>query len=188
MTAPGWVPGCRPEGRLVAALREELTALRRCLEGAGLVSRSQVDAQLHRQRFADACVATGFRSDLLLSHAVDSGEPARALLACAGPDVARGLRAASRHLRQAVGVGYAGRVPCRTDSPAARLVVLGGAGGYGEELATVEEYGLEAGSWQEMPRLPARRPASAMALLGGRLYLCGGWDDFGRSLFCFVPP
>ena len=178
MMVPAGLPAC-PQ---VAALRAELSALRRCLERACLVSWAQVDAQLHRQRFSDACAASGFRSGLRLGQALDYGEPARALLALTGPEGARCLRAASSHLVQVVAGACAGRVPCRSDSPSARLVIYGGAGGRGEVLATAEGLALGGGTWQALPGLPAQRPAASMALLGEALYLSGGWGDRARAL------
>ena len=171
-----------------AALCEELSALRRCLECAFLVSRAQVDAQLHRQRFSDACAASGFHSRVSLGQVLDCGEPARALLAFAGHESTRCLHAVSRHLGQVVAGACAGRVPGRTDSPGARLVVFGGAGGgYGEEFATVEGLVLGEASWHARPRMPAHRPAAAMALLGEYMYLSGGWDERGRALQRYDP-
>ena len=58
-----------------------------------------------------------------------------------------------------------------------QVVVVGGFGELGAAVPTVEAYHSESDAWEPMPALPAAVHHATAAVVGGRLFVAGGYAD-----------
>jgi len=154
-------------------LREEVKALVACLACAGVVCA----ADLHRWRFDKVRERTRWTPSPCTFEDILTAEP----------------RIASRAGKAALLALRAGSSGCRARAEVVRkpkLYITGGVMSIlGEEawLDTAERFEPRVGDWEPLPAMPVGRAGHASGVLGGRLYVCGGWSDYARAVVRFNP-
>jgi len=164
--------------RMHAALSEDLCALRQCLENAGVVSRTDFEVELHRQRFATVKNASGWSPSAQFGDTFN-GNLHTALSSHIDKAAILALRALSQDIEASMRGGEE------------RLFVFGGR----TDAIHSAEYVTNTGecinsrcdTWQALQDMPYKRTASATVAAGGRLWICGGWGGMAplNAVFCF---
>lgn len=153
------------------ALREEVCALRQCLEAKGIVSLEQVSAQVHKQRFDAMWRYSSYVPEAHFQDVLQSPELIMNLRSFGDESTLCALLATSGLCRETI------------DNAISKVYVCGGLSANGSLLNSVESFGLFHGTWEicEDLQMPFRRAGAGAAMLYGSLYLCGGAGELGRT-------
>jgi len=152
------------------ALREEVATIRKRLAEHGLMSEAQFLVQLHKHRFAAACLAhPRWSSGARFSEVVGTNELASALALWAGPAGTSAAAAASLQVKEAFERMWPGSV-----------CVIGGFDGE-RELHTAERFSPVTGVWVPMPPMHQARAGAVAAVAAGKLHVCGGSDGLAHT-------
>jgi N-acetylneuraminic acid mutarotase len=74
-----------------------------------------------------------------------------------------------------------------TDPSTGDVYSIGGYNGY-DSLTSGYAYDGSSGQWKQLPSMQYPREAPATALIGGKIYVAGGWNSMYRSPTVTVPP
>mmetsp|Transcript_156376 Transcript_156376/g.299886 ORF Transcript_156376/g.299886 Transcript_156376/m.299886 type:complete len:429 (-) Transcript_156376:21-1307(-) len=157
----------------VAGLQAESRAIRSALEAAGLLTQQAILAHLHRMNFEAArqdhpCT---WRRSLL-----------EVLESCGGPSHCVKLLASSAGMKAACALLASCRGTASSWQPAIKLVVCGGRGSQ-EAPFSAECLNLRTRRWEALVPPPRPMVYASAAVVGGRLYVCGGQhSDEGLSV------
>ncbi|CAE8703014.1 unnamed protein product [Polarella glacialis] len=150
----------------LAGCREEVGALRDCLQTAGVVSSECFLVQLHKRRFKAARALHGLGPCVPLDAVIDIRAVALAVGLFSGPSAIRALREACHGARPAAGEVLDQLCPIY-------LYVCGGASGT-QILNSVERFDPKVGMWETLPPMSARRASVTAAAIAGGLHVFGG--------------
>jgi len=165
----------------VESCKEQVAALRDCLQSNGVVDGVRFLVHLHRHKFEAACAAYGLGPPLPLDFVIDIRAVAMAVGSFAGYSAMRALREA-----------------CQTAAPAAadalerlspgHLYLCGGFEGQ-LALSSVERLDPHAGDWEVLPPMTEARQYTSAGVIGGKIFVCGGWagPQPVRSVECYDP-
>jgi len=154
----------------VEGVKEELAALRACLEMSGHLRSGQLSALLHRRRFEVTLRRHPCSFDAAFTDVVHDPGVLHPVLRFAGAPALRHVAACAPALRHSTEVSqqYAVRP--------ARIYFLGGSPDEGPPLDSATCFDVERGHWEELPPMPTARDVLAAAAVGCRIYAVGGKD------------
>lgn len=155
-------------------LREEVEAIRRCLERRGIISAVEPLIKAHRDRFECICKTSEFTATTSFKDiALTEGIVDRIGLNC-GRQGMDALRVTAPRVLSLSGVADA------------KLVICGGFGHDGELRKSGEAYDFRFNTtWQALPPMRVRRVSPASAVHNGKLYVAGGVGDWGKTMECY---
>merc|ERR550534_1420909 len=164
-------------------MREELSALRECLVGTGVLREQHFLACLHRRRFAAVRRAHppgGGASPAWNDATSVEGIATRIGAYLRRREAHRLLLPVSQSTRSVLGATL---LRCQE-----HLYVCGGFNSR-RALSSVERLGLEQDRWETLPPMCERHDEASSVVINGRLYVCGCFDGHqaGRSVECFDP-
>jgi len=148
-------------------------ALRDCLRLRGIVAAECLPAQLHRQRFEEACRQHTFAVELNLVAALLERPVLEALVRSAGATAVDALVVAATGFRRA----FARARPLAALLPQ-RILVASGRGVDGV-LRSAELYEPRTDAWHALPALHAARSGAGAGTLGGQVCVVGGDGEGG---------
>jgi len=159
-----------------------VTALRACLEEAGVLRQDTLSARLHRIRFATYLAQHPLVSTSHLEPVLSTYDIALAAGAYAGPVAVATLASASRRLSNAAG----DTLPLLRERYLMhrRILVCGGTPDLYEYSNTSEMFLTASGAWEAAPPMSEQRAGAAAGTVAGKLYVCGGF--YGDRTFSSV--
>ncbi|CAJ1381963.1 unnamed protein product [Effrenium voratum] len=157
--------------REVDSCREEVGALRDCLQSNGVVDGVRFLVHLHRRRFNTACAAYGIGPCVPLDFVIDIRAVAMAVGSFAGYSAMRALSEASQAARPAAEDALCRLCPGQL------------------ALSSVERLDPHAGVWEVLPPMTEARQYTCAGVMSGKIYVCGGWagPQPVRSVECYDP-
>lgn len=159
----------------LAGLRQELGALRECLEDAGYLNSERFLSRVHIRAFRTVIRAHPCKWDASLVDVLQAQGIIETIAAGCGLPATRALRTASPAVCQAA-ASVAADLGAPAYGASCAVCVLGGFNGE-NCLSFAELFDPDAGTWQALRPMAERRAGAAAAVLGGMAYICGGSND-----------
>eukprot|EP00929_Paragymnodinium_shiwhaense_P049645 TRINITY_DN25026_c0_g1_i1.p1 TRINITY_DN25026_c0_g1~~TRINITY_DN25026_c0_g1_i1.p1 ORF type:complete len:493 (+),score=105.80 TRINITY_DN25026_c0_g1_i1:116-1594(+) len=180
------VERCREElGGLraeVSTCRDELLALSSCLVEARVLRAEQLHSSLRRSSSSRSSLQRPLRP-VFSGAGLVSADTDPSKQRGYDVDLQVGLFAGPAALREAGQVSKVAGAASRNAWPEAvklwprHLFVCGGTSAQGPSLRSAERFNTSAGTWEYMPEMKAARGCASGGILGGSLYVCGGFVD-----------
>jgi len=147
------------------AMQDEIAALKQCLLSMGILTFSQVDIVMHRQRLAKVREASGWHPDDGLKRTLNANELYTQLSEYAGKSSMQAFSLVSTSVHAATHKTV--------------LCICGGLGEGGTTLKSAECFDPQTGSWESLPPMLIRRHGHVAGTIAGDIYVCGGFGPFG---------
>eukprot|EP00747_Dinoflagellata_sp_TGD_P124356 gnl/TRDRNA2_/TRDRNA2_173963_c0_seq8.p1 gnl/TRDRNA2_/TRDRNA2_173963_c0~~gnl/TRDRNA2_/TRDRNA2_173963_c0_seq8.p1 ORF type:complete len:411 (+),score=44.03 gnl/TRDRNA2_/TRDRNA2_173963_c0_seq8:52-1284(+) len=163
--------------RVYGGLRDELTALQRCLVDKGVVREMELLVHLHKHRFAAARQASPVPLGVDAKQLFDNLNLISSTLSNGDLASTRDLRATSQSIQKAV------------NNASPKLYAIGGVAVTGA-LNSAERYDPWRNQWETLPTMNFRRAMHTSAVIAGHLCICGGGapgSPIGRTMMHFKP-
>lgn len=175
-----YAPCCGGALRQIESIDEKLDALEACLVHAGILTQTQVQVQLHRQRFDSICKRSRWKPslDAELCCILYQSELVVGLAAFVGKSFTHALALTCSSALRTV------------HEHGCQLFVLGGYANCDVEAASsIEGLNPFTGTWEVLDhKMPVGGKDCASVVLGGRIYLCGiGSESSGGKIMSFDP-
>jgi len=152
----------------LAAMRQEHDALLECLRDAGVLKKDTITAKLHRRHFEAVQREHPCDWSASLLSMVGKVSAVNVLGAYAGEASCNALAASSKAISDALVATHD-----LMSGSGSNLYICGGRAGRAD-LASVERFNLQKGTWEVLPPMTQARSGAAALVTEGRLYVCGG--------------
>lgn len=150
------------------ACKEEMQALRDCLESAGLLRPGQLAARLHRRMFDNVLRRNSGQWHTLLTDVVHAPGVLHPILRAAGLPAIKQVACCSQALRNSAAVSH------RYAAMPAQLYLFGGCSTENDRLATAMRFHVDRQEWEDLPAMSCARDVLAATAVGSHLFAIGG--------------